>query len=198
MLCTDQQNHILSKKDLNKKVVQSALNQEPKLHQQLHLDKIPLHSAGTLKYELLGLYFLKFVSQLHSAFKAQYLCAQQPHIFLTHSVSITQLDLSGHLSVLSITLEQTVRWAEVRTELLHYTGPQEVLVRTAALSQEGDELIQKSHYAEDSIQPKCSELRTISETVNNNLRAKKDHLLKARELHHRLERVRRQLHTCPH
>ncbi|XP_026000315.1 guanine nucleotide exchange factor DBS isoform X1 [Astatotilapia calliptera] len=65
----------------------------------------------------------------------------------------------------------------------------EVLVRTAALSQEGDELIQKSHYAEDSIQPKCSELRTISETVNNNLRAKKDHLLKARELHHRLERA---------
>ncbi|XP_063353324.1 guanine nucleotide exchange factor DBS isoform X8 [Pelmatolapia mariae] len=65
----------------------------------------------------------------------------------------------------------------------------EVLVRAAALSQEGDELIQKSHYAEDSIQPKCSELRTISETVNNNLRAKKDHLLKARELHHRLERA---------
>uniref|UniRef100_A0A669EH32 MCF.2 cell line derived transforming sequence like n=1 Tax=Oreochromis niloticus TaxID=8128 RepID=A0A669EH32_ORENI len=60
---------------------------------------------------------------------------------------------------------------------------------SAALSQEGDELIQKSHYAEDSIQPKCSELRTISETVNNNLRAKKDHLLKARELHHRLERA---------
>ncbi|XP_035762595.1 guanine nucleotide exchange factor DBS [Neolamprologus brichardi] len=65
----------------------------------------------------------------------------------------------------------------------------EVLVRTAALSQEGDELIQKSHYAEDSIQPKCSELRTISEIVNNNLRAKKEHLLKARELHHRLERA---------
>uniref|UniRef100_A0A669C4W1 MCF.2 cell line derived transforming sequence like n=1 Tax=Oreochromis niloticus TaxID=8128 RepID=A0A669C4W1_ORENI len=65
----------------------------------------------------------------------------------------------------------------------------EVLARAAALSQEGDELIQKSHYAEDSIQPKCSELRTISETVNNNLRAKKDHLLKARELHHRLERA---------
>lgn len=81
---------------------------------------------------------------------------------------------------------------------MYYTGPQEVLARAAALSQEGDELIQKSHYAEDSIQPKCSELRTISETVNNNLRAKKDHLLKARELHHRLERVRRQTHTCLH
>uniref|UniRef100_A0A3Q0T1L7 MCF.2 cell line derived transforming sequence like n=1 Tax=Amphilophus citrinellus TaxID=61819 RepID=A0A3Q0T1L7_AMPCI len=65
----------------------------------------------------------------------------------------------------------------------------EVLDRATALSNEGDELIQKSHYAEDSIQPKCSELRTISETVNSNLRAKKDHLLKAMELHHRLERA---------
>ncbi|XP_030613999.1 guanine nucleotide exchange factor DBS [Archocentrus centrarchus] len=65
----------------------------------------------------------------------------------------------------------------------------EVLDRATALSHEGDELIQKSHYAEDSIQPKCSELRTISETVNSNLRAKKDHLLKAMELHHRLERA---------
>uniref|UniRef100_A0AAX7V2G3 Mcf.2 cell line derived transforming sequence-like b n=1 Tax=Astatotilapia calliptera TaxID=8154 RepID=A0AAX7V2G3_ASTCA len=74
-------------------------------------------------------------------------------------------------------------------ELTTYEEKVCVLVRTAALSQEGDELIQKSHYAEDSIQPKCSELRTISETVNNNLRAKKDHLLKARELHHRLERA---------
>lgn len=128
MLCTDQQNHILSKKDLNKKVVQSALNQEPKLHQQLHLDKIPLHSAGTLKYELLGLYFLKFVSQLHSAFKAQYLCAQQPHIFLTHSVSITQLDLSGHLSVLSITVvlffgtNCPLSWGQNWTVALHWSS----------------------------------------------------------------------------
>uniref|UniRef100_A0A669D1A0 MCF.2 cell line derived transforming sequence like n=1 Tax=Oreochromis niloticus TaxID=8128 RepID=A0A669D1A0_ORENI len=74
-------------------------------------------------------------------------------------------------------------------ELTTYEEKVCVLARAAALSQEGDELIQKSHYAEDSIQPKCSELRTISETVNNNLRAKKDHLLKARELHHRLERA---------
>lgn len=83
-------------------------------------------------------------------------------------------------------------------ELSRYTAPQEVLDRATALSHEGDELIQKSHYAEDSIQPKCSELRTISETVNSNLRAKKDHLLKARELHHRLERVRGQTNTRFH
>uniref|UniRef100_A0A665UY85 Mcf.2 cell line derived transforming sequence-like b n=1 Tax=Echeneis naucrates TaxID=173247 RepID=A0A665UY85_ECHNA len=43
---------------------------------------------------------------------------------------------------------------------------QETLDRALALSRDGDELIQNSHYAEDSIQPKCSELRAISENVN--------------------------------
>ncbi|XP_047227481.1 guanine nucleotide exchange factor DBS isoform X4 [Girardinichthys multiradiatus] len=65
----------------------------------------------------------------------------------------------------------------------------EVLDRASVLSREGDELNQNSHYAEDSIQPKCSELRAVSESVSCNLRAKKDYLLKAMELHHRLERT---------
>ncbi|KAM9347798.1 guanine nucleotide exchange factor DBS [Symphorus nematophorus] len=65
----------------------------------------------------------------------------------------------------------------------------EVLDRALSLAREGDELIQNSHYAEDSIQPKCSELRAICENVSSNLRAKKDHLLKAMELHHCLERA---------
>ncbi|KAM7380318.1 hypothetical protein PAMP_003626 [Pampus punctatissimus] len=65
----------------------------------------------------------------------------------------------------------------------------EVLDRALTLTREGDELIQNSHYAEDSIQPKCSELRAVSEDLSSNLRAKKDHLLKAMELHHCLERA---------
>ncbi|XP_078142064.1 guanine nucleotide exchange factor DBS isoform X2 [Centroberyx gerrardi] len=65
----------------------------------------------------------------------------------------------------------------------------EVLDRALALAREGDELIQNAHYAEDSIQPKCSELRALSEDLSSNLRAKKDHLLKAMELHHSLERA---------
>uniref|UniRef100_A0A3B3WGX9 Mcf.2 cell line derived transforming sequence-like b n=1 Tax=Poecilia mexicana TaxID=48701 RepID=A0A3B3WGX9_9TELE len=65
---------------------------------------------------------------------------------------------------------------------------QEVLDRASALSREGDELIQKSHYAEDSIQPKCSELRAISESLSCSLSTKKDYLLRAMELHRRLER----------
>lgn len=58
------------------------------------------------------------------------------------------------------------------------------------LAQEGEGLIQKSHYAQDSIQPKCTEISTISEDVKASLRARRDQLLKAMELHHALERVR--------
>lgn len=66
-----------------------------------------------------------------------------------------------------------------------------MLDRASLLANEGDGLIQNSHYAEDSIKPKCSELKSVSENVSSILRAKKDHLLKAMELHHCLERVRR-------
>lgn len=69
-------------------------------------------------------------------------------------------------------------------------GRQEVLDRAVSLAQEGEDLIQKSHYAQDSIQPKCTEISTISEDVRANLRARRDQLLKAMKLHHALERVR--------
>ncbi|XP_034417414.1 guanine nucleotide exchange factor DBS isoform X2 [Cyclopterus lumpus] len=65
----------------------------------------------------------------------------------------------------------------------------EVLERASSLAGDGDDLIQNSHYAEDSIQPKCRELRAVGENVRGSLRAKKDHLLKAMELHHCLERA---------
>jgi len=67
---------------------------------------------------------------------------------------------------------------------------QEVLDGGLALAQQGDKLTQNSsHYAEDSIQTKCSELRALSEEISCTLRAKKDRLLQALELHHSLERV---------
>ncbi|XP_037832199.1 guanine nucleotide exchange factor DBS isoform X3 [Kryptolebias marmoratus] len=65
----------------------------------------------------------------------------------------------------------------------------EVLDRASALCHEGEELIQNSHYAEDSIRPKCSELTEIGENVSCSLKAKKEYLLKAMELHHRLEKA---------
>uniref|UniRef100_A0A6Q2XSM3 MCF.2 cell line derived transforming sequence like n=1 Tax=Esox lucius TaxID=8010 RepID=A0A6Q2XSM3_ESOLU len=65
----------------------------------------------------------------------------------------------------------------------------EVLDQTQALANEGDQLILNSHYAEDSIQPKCRELRALSEELSASLQARKDHLLRAMELHRSLERA---------
>ncbi|XP_037095052.1 guanine nucleotide exchange factor DBS-like isoform X2 [Syngnathus acus] len=65
----------------------------------------------------------------------------------------------------------------------------EALDRALALAGEGDDLIQKNHYAQDSIVPKSNELRALCQELNDNLKAKKELLLKVRELHHCLERA---------
>uniref|UniRef100_A0A3B3YB29 Mcf.2 cell line derived transforming sequence-like a n=1 Tax=Poecilia mexicana TaxID=48701 RepID=A0A3B3YB29_9TELE len=57
-----------------------------------------------------------------------------------------------------------------------------------SLASEGDRLIENSHYAEDSIRPKCGELRGVCEEIGSTLRSKKGLLLRARELHHALEK----------
>lgn len=58
-----------------------------------------------------------------------------------------------------------------------------------SLAGEGDGLIENSHYAEDSIRPKCRELRDVCEEISSTLRHKKSLLLRALELHHALEKV---------
>ncbi|XP_062865453.1 guanine nucleotide exchange factor DBS isoform X3 [Trichomycterus rosablanca] len=65
----------------------------------------------------------------------------------------------------------------------------DVLDRALALAAEGDTLIENSHYAVDSIMPKCLELRHVCEEVGAVLKAKKTHLLKAMELHSSLEKT---------
>ncbi|XP_017554541.1 guanine nucleotide exchange factor DBS isoform X9 [Pygocentrus nattereri] len=65
----------------------------------------------------------------------------------------------------------------------------EVLDRALALASDADILIESSHYAVDSILPKCSELRAVCEEVGTVLKAKKAHLLKAMELHSSLEKA---------
>ncbi|GAA6089188.1 guanine nucleotide exchange factor DBS isoform X1 [Tachysurus ichikawai] len=67
----------------------------------------------------------------------------------------------------------------------------EVLDQALALAAEGDTLIENSHYAVDSIFPKCAELRVVCEEVGAVLKAKKTHLLKAMELHASLEKATR-------
>lgn len=67
---------------------------------------------------------------------------------------------------------------------------QDVLDYALSLASEGDRLIENSHYAEDSIRPKCIELRGVCEEISTTLRNKKSLLLRATELHHALEKVR--------
>ncbi|TKS66421.1 Guanine nucleotide exchange factor DBS DBL's big sister MCF2-transforming sequence-like protein [Collichthys lucidus] len=67
----------------------------------------------------------------------------------------------------------------------------DVLDRALTLASEGDRLIENSHYAEDSIRPKCSELRGVCEEISSTLRNKKSLLLRAMELHHALEKASR-------
>lgn len=64
-----------------------------------------------------------------------------------------------------------------------------MLDRALSLACEGDRLIENGHYAEDSIRPKCSELRGVCKEISSTLRSKKNLLLRAMELHHSLEKV---------
>ncbi|XP_051983069.1 guanine nucleotide exchange factor DBS isoform X2 [Xyrauchen texanus] len=65
----------------------------------------------------------------------------------------------------------------------------EVLDHALSLAGDGDSLIEASHYAVDSILPKCSDLRTLCEEISCVLKAKKAHLHKAMELHQCLEKT---------
>ncbi|CAL9698451.1 unnamed protein product [Knipowitschia caucasica] len=65
----------------------------------------------------------------------------------------------------------------------------EVLDLALVLVSEGDFLVSCSHYAEDSIQPKCSELRAASDDIISVLQKKKKNLLRARDLHRALEKA---------
>ncbi|XP_045061572.1 guanine nucleotide exchange factor DBS isoform X8 [Coregonus clupeaformis] len=67
----------------------------------------------------------------------------------------------------------------------------DVLDRALSLAAEGDGLIDSAHYAEDSILPKCSELRAVCDEVTSFLKTKKVLLLRAMELHHCLEKASR-------
>ncbi|XP_059183827.1 guanine nucleotide exchange factor DBS isoform X3 [Centropristis striata] len=67
----------------------------------------------------------------------------------------------------------------------------DALDRALSLATEGDRLIENSHYAEDSIRPKCGELRGVCEEISSTLRSKKSLLLRAMELHHALEKASR-------
>ncbi|PWA32253.1 hypothetical protein CCH79_00013178 [Gambusia affinis] len=71
----------------------------------------------------------------------------------------------------------------------HEEKAYELMELALSLASEGDSLIENSHYAEDSIRPKCGELRGVCEEIGSTLRSKKGLLLRALELHHALEKA---------
>ncbi|XP_038132852.1 guanine nucleotide exchange factor DBS isoform X3 [Cyprinodon tularosa] len=71
----------------------------------------------------------------------------------------------------------------------HEERAYELIDLALSLANEGDRLIENSHYAEDSIRPKCTELRGVCEEISSTLRSKKSLLLRALELHHSLEKA---------
>ncbi|KAK0133068.1 Guanine nucleotide exchange factor DBS [Merluccius polli] len=118
-------------------------------------------------------------------------CLQLRHFEHNYKEVMAQLDqVSEKLGTFSEVGISPVHADHIFRDLKNYEEKVcEVLDRTLALAQEGDELIQNSHYAENSIQTQCSDLRALSEELSSTMRAKKDRLLQAMELHHSLERA---------
>uniref|UniRef100_A0A8C5HWW8 Guanine nucleotide exchange factor DBS-like n=1 Tax=Gouania willdenowi TaxID=441366 RepID=A0A8C5HWW8_GOUWI len=101
---------------------------------------------------------------------------------------------------LEVTSERLLGFSEVSVSPAHaehvlqeLSGHEnkDVLDMALALATKGDQLIENSHYAEDSIRPKCSELRGACEEISSTLRSKRSLLLRALELHNALEKASR-------
>ncbi|XP_062383449.1 guanine nucleotide exchange factor DBS isoform X2 [Sardina pilchardus] len=118
-------------------------------------------------------------------------CLQLRHFEHNYREIRSQLDLVGErLASFSEVGISPAHAEHIHKELTcHEERTCEVLDRALALATEGDQLIESSHYAVDSILPKCSELRSISDDISLVMRAKKAHLLKALELHQCLEKA---------
>ncbi|KAM7365298.1 hypothetical protein PAMP_016241 [Pampus punctatissimus] len=120
-------------------------------------------------------------------------CLQLRH-FEQHFREVrAQLDVtSERLSGFSEVSVSPVHAEHVLRELgVHEDKACAVLDYALSLASEGDRLIENSHYAEDSIRPKCSELRGVCEEISSTLKSKKSLLLQAMELHHVLEEASR-------
>ncbi|XP_008279260.1 guanine nucleotide exchange factor DBS isoform X5 [Stegastes partitus] len=120
-------------------------------------------------------------------------CLQLRH-FERHFREVrAQLDVtSERLSGFSEVSVSPAHAEHVLRELsIHEDKACDVLDLALSLASEGDRLIENSHYAEDSIRPKCSELRGVCEEISSTLRSKKSLLLRALELHHALEKASR-------
>ncbi|KAJ8410067.1 hypothetical protein AAFF_G00211080 [Aldrovandia affinis] len=191
------------KKDVMKEDLRIALNQGNRLLESINepLGKDPDYTMNQDELENLAT-VQRLLSQLDETERAfdefwdrhktkLEQCLQLRHFEHNYREVRVQLDLwAERLSVFS---EVGVNPAHVDHILRDLTSQEEracdVLDRARALACEGDGLIQSLHYAEDSILPKCTELRSISEDLTAHMKARKAHLLKAMELHQSLEQA---------
>uniref|UniRef100_A0A3Q1HF97 Mcf.2 cell line derived transforming sequence-like a n=1 Tax=Anabas testudineus TaxID=64144 RepID=A0A3Q1HF97_ANATE len=120
-------------------------------------------------------------------------CLQLRHFELHFREVRSQLDMaSERLSGFSEVSVSPTHGEHILRELSsHEDKACELLDRALSLACEGDRLIENGHYAEDSIRPKCSELRGVCKEISFTLRSKKSLLLRAMELHHSLEKASR-------
>ncbi|XP_035249550.1 guanine nucleotide exchange factor DBS isoform X1 [Anguilla anguilla] len=191
------------KKDLMKDDLRIALNQGDRLLESINepLEKDPEYSMNQDELENLATVqrLLSQLGETESAFDEFWdrhhtkleQCLQLRHFEHNYREVRAQQDLWAER--LSIFSEVGISPAHVEHLLRDLSGQEEricdVLDRARALAAEGASLIQSSHYAQDSIQPKCSELRSVSEGLTACLQARKAHLLRAMELHQSLEQT---------
>ncbi|XP_028286983.1 guanine nucleotide exchange factor DBS isoform X9 [Parambassis ranga] len=118
-------------------------------------------------------------------------CLQLRHFEQHFREVCAQLDvMSERLSGFSEVSVSPAHAEHVLRELsAHEDKACDIMDLALSLASEGDRLIENSHYAEDSIRPKCSELRGVYEEIRTTLRSKKSLLLRALELHHALEKA---------
>ncbi|XP_015219741.2 guanine nucleotide exchange factor DBS isoform X4 [Lepisosteus oculatus] len=102
-----------------------------------------------------------------------------------------QLDfLSERLATISDVGDSPVHVEHVLRDLGTYEEKAcEILDWAKDLACQGDLLIQSNHYAVDSILPKCSELRSVTEELAAEMKMKKIRLHKSMELHQTLEKA---------
>ncbi|XP_066562290.1 guanine nucleotide exchange factor DBS isoform X3 [Amia ocellicauda] len=193
----------LEKKDKMKEDLQIALNQGNRLLESINepivkdpdykMNQDEMENLATVQRLLSQLdetemAFDEFWEKHHTKLQQ---CLQLRHFEHSFREVRAQLDLvSDRLATFSDVGNSPIHVEHIVQDLCSYEEKAcEVLDRAKDLACEGDQLIEDSHYAVDSILPKCNELRSVTEELVEDMKAKKALLHKSMELHQSLEKA---------
>ncbi|MBN3315146.1 MCF2L factor, partial [Atractosteus spatula] len=191
------------KKDKMKEDLQIALNQGNRLLESINepvtkdpdykMNQDELENLTTVQRLLSQLdetetAFDEFWEKHHTKLEQ---CRQLRHFEHSFREVKAQLDfLSERLATISDVGNSPVHVEHVLRDLGSYEEKAcEILDLAKDLASQGDLLIQSNHYAVDSILPKCSELRSVTEELAAEMKMKKIRLHKSMELHQTLEKA---------